>query len=276
MQTEEYLPSASPNNNEEAESFYVKYDLDRWEYLYQKDVTMKLKRDDEIKKRQQEYDEKIMQQCTFEPDISKSAKLDKYMNKSNGIKKGKKPSKSPKRTIPLSDANFLYQRNKKWKKDLDMKIDEMKEEKNISKNAECTFVPDVSPNRKGYLRGYKTLEKSINKKAIDKHLERMIITRLREEEKLHKENNSCGSGNRWKDKYTIPHPPNLSKSPVSRSVRNICRPQTEEIKRMIASTPSMDLLLKYQSKKSDYVKFSSKMTYGQAVNAIHNSILSLN
>lgn len=78
--------------------------------------------------------------------------------------------------------------------------------------AECTFAPDVSPDRKDYLKGYDQLEHDINKKAIDKYLERMIITRLRQEEKQRQEDYKCGSGNIWKGYKTVPKAPKLAPS----------------------------------------------------------------
>ena len=95
-------------------------------------------------------------------------------------------------------------------KTVNKKINDLQKKWNADEVSEWTFAPNVEPEKKNYLKGYQNLEKSINKKAIDKYLERMIITRLREEEKQKQKFNACGSGNNWTPKYTIPKAPKLT------------------------------------------------------------------
>ena len=105
----------------------------------------------------------------------------------------------------------------------------------------------------------------------------MIITRLREEEKQRKEYNKIGSGNHWKNHNTIPRVPKLTTSSSSKSTHNTCRPQSDELDNLITNTPSKEHFKKKQksSSNNEYIKFDEKMSYGEAVNLIHNSILSL-
>lgn len=196
-----------------------------------------------------------MEECSFKPKLYKNKKYNKFLKKAYN--------------------DDIYDRTTRWKEAVDQKVYELKQENATNKDAECTFAPDVSPNKKDYLKGYRKLKQSINKKAIDKYLERMIITRLREEEKQKQQYNAIGSGNHWKDRQTIPKPPKLSVPGHSKTPRNPCRPQTEEINKIMVNNPSMDLLRKHEAKRDEYIRFEERMTYEQALNLIHNTILSL-
>ena len=153
-----------------------------------------------LNKRQQEYNAELLKECSFKPTLFPNQKYNRFLNKGE---------------------ETTYDRLINWQKAVDTKVSEMKEENVQNFKNECTFAPDVSPEQKNYLKGYKNLEKNINKKAIDKYLERMIITRLKEEEKQRQEYHKCGSGNHWNDDYTIPKVPKLSKSDPSKSTHNI-------------------------------------------------------
>ncbi len=103
----------------------------------------------------------------------------------------------------------------------------------------------------------------------------MIITRLRQEEKQMKEHRKCGSGNVWKDAQTVPSVPKLSKTIGSKSTHNICRPQSDELNYLMKANPSKEHFKRYYKERDQFIKFTPKMNYSQAIDLIHSSILSL-
>ena len=66
-------------SQKDKDSYYHKYNLDRWEYLYQKDITLKIKREEEIRKRQEEYAITQMKEWTFKPVIYSEGKFSKFI-----------------------------------------------------------------------------------------------------------------------------------------------------------------------------------------------------
>ena len=132
-----------PSLNKNKDSFYHKYNLDRWEYLYQKDITLKMKREEEIRKRQEEYSDSQMKECTFKPNLCNDNKFTKFMK-------------------PDENRDF-FQRTTSWKKTVNKKINELQKKSSAEQVSECTFAPNVEPEKKNYLKGYQNLEKNINK-----------------------------------------------------------------------------------------------------------------
>ncbi|CAI2378093.1 unnamed protein product [Moneuplotes crassus] len=255
IQTQEE-DTQSPEEHVQEESYYIeKYNLNRWEALYQKDNMQRQKRTEEIKKRQQEYEQELLEECSFQPKIIKNEIY------------GQNLEEEPDLTT--------YDRCTEWRRAVDNKVSKIKEKNDRKEKGKCTFMPQLQADYKNSIKGYKKLEKNINKKAIDKYLERMIITRLREEEKQMKEHKKCGSGNLWNVSSTVPSVPKLSKNVGSKSTHNICRPQTEELNYLMSSTPSKEHFSRFNKEKDQFIQFQPKMSYGEAVNLIHSSILSL-
>ena len=58
-----------------------KYNLDKWEYLYQSDARSKMQREELMKKRQEEYHTEMMKECSFQPKLRKNDKYSKYIKK---------------------------------------------------------------------------------------------------------------------------------------------------------------------------------------------------
>jgi hypothetical protein len=97
-----------PEEHVREESYYVeKYELDRWEHLYQKDNQLRSKREQEIKRRNKEYTQIIMQEWSFHPKLYKNDKYDKY--------------------IKNEYIQDTYERTTQWKDNVDQKVHGLKE-----------------------------------------------------------------------------------------------------------------------------------------------------
>lgn len=104
IQTEDQL-----EEHVKEESYYIeKYNLERWEYLYQKDNQLRSKKQEAIKKHKKEINQKIMEECSFQPKLYRNDKYDKYIQ---------------------NEFNpDTYQRTTQWKDEVDQKVYDLKEQ----------------------------------------------------------------------------------------------------------------------------------------------------
>eukprot|EP00347_Sterkiella_histriomuscorum_P004774 403359157 len=150
----------------------------RWEELYDEDKVRRIKlKQQEIQLNEQRMTNEIVG-CTFKPELNNHEMGQSPDLKSKAINKSAAKNKSPS-TSPLKSATSLFDRNQKWKQEVDQKRLQQLSEQQAIELKSLTFKPQIGKYDKNKLvpdnqttnSGKQQLES--NMKAVDLYLKRM-------------------------------------------------------------------------------------------------------
>mmetsp|Transcript_18199 Transcript_18199/g.31151 ORF Transcript_18199/g.31151 Transcript_18199/m.31151 type:complete len:165 (-) Transcript_18199:177-671(-) len=114
----------------------------------------------------------------------------------------------------------VEERNQQWIGKKQQNMERIKERYEREQFQDCTFRPKVSGVSVEALSNILTPDYSkMNTKAIEKFIDRQIVSRLRKMDQVRRHDNYVGNGKHWQNKVTVPKTPKLLKhelSPTSR------------------------------------------------------------